>query len=286
MAPPGGLTPTRKNYSVCVKDSLKAQACNFTLRKQSYPFYFLFQGLFVRLLELHNKNKHNDLVVSSTPREGCRRWGGDTVGPSPRHFTGVYPNASGRKESVGSVRPQQQLVTPEMRAACFLPALCLSLLQVGAPPGAAARYTADWASLDARPLPPWFDEAKVGIFVHWGVFSVPGFGRFSEWFWCWWKQKRAAEVDFMKKYYPPGFEYADFAHEFHAEFFDADNWAEIFKASGARYGCFSSGSINVYKPVLLPSWFVRSVTPAAGVTHYYFAVHLKKKNSISLSSSF
>ena len=41
------------------------------------------------------------------------------------------------------------------------------------------RYTPDWDSLDARPLPAWYDESKVGIFIHWGVYSVPSF--FSEW---------------------------------------------------------------------------------------------------------
>ena len=47
------------------------------------------------------------------------------------------------------------------------------------------RYTPDWDSLDTRPLPAWYDEAKFGIFIHWGVFSVPSFG--SEWFWQNWK---------------------------------------------------------------------------------------------------
>lgn len=30
-----------------------------------------------------------------------------------------------------------------------------------------AEYTADWESLDSRPLPDWYDKAKVGIFIHW-----------------------------------------------------------------------------------------------------------------------
>lgn len=47
------------------------------------------------------------------------------------------------------------------------------------------RYTPDWTSLDSRPLPSWYDDAKFGIFIHWGVFSVPAFG--SEWFWWYWK---------------------------------------------------------------------------------------------------
>ena len=47
------------------------------------------------------------------------------------------------------------------------------------------RYTPDWNSLDSRPLPIWYDDAKFGIFIHWGVFSVPAYG--SEWFWWYWK---------------------------------------------------------------------------------------------------
>lgn len=43
------------------------------------------------------------------------------------------------------------------------------------------KYKPEWSDLDKRPLPHWYDEAKVGIFIHWGVFSVPSFG--SEWFW-------------------------------------------------------------------------------------------------------
>lgn len=47
------------------------------------------------------------------------------------------------------------------------------------------KYNPTWDSLDARPLPGWYDDAKFGIFIHWGVFSVPSFG--SEWFWNNWK---------------------------------------------------------------------------------------------------
>lgn len=45
----------------------------------------------------------------------------------------------------------------------------------------AAKYEPNWKSIDSRPLPDWYDQAKFGIFIHWGVFSVPSFG--SEWFW-------------------------------------------------------------------------------------------------------
>ena len=49
------------------------------------------------------------------------------------------------------------------------------------------QYTPDWQSLDSRPLPTWYDDSKFGIFIHWGIFSVPAFG--SEWFWWYWKGK-------------------------------------------------------------------------------------------------
>jgi len=46
-------------------------------------------------------------------------------------------------------------------------------------------YLPTWESLDTRPLPDWYDQAKVGIFIHWGVFSVPSY--VSEWFWWDWQ---------------------------------------------------------------------------------------------------
>jgi len=95
------------------------------------------------------------------------------------------------------------------------------------------KYAPTWSSLDARPLPSWYDDSKVGIFLHWGVFSVPSFH--SEWFWNAWKQNSSDVVKFMKNNYPPGFTYADFAKDFTAEFYDPDHWADIFNASGAKY---------------------------------------------------
>ena len=58
------------------------------------------------------------------------------------------------------------------------------------------QYTADWASLDSRPIPKWFTDAKFGIFIHWGLYSVPAWGPlpsdgagiydcYAEWYW--WK---------------------------------------------------------------------------------------------------
>lgn len=114
--------------------------------------------------------------------------------------------------------------------------LLLLLCAAASVSGATARFTADWKSLDARPLPPWYDEAKLGIFIHWGVFSVPGFG--SEWFWWHWQGQQPPDpkcVIYMAMNYPPGFSYPEFAPQFHGQFFNPEEWADMFKASGAKY---------------------------------------------------
>lgn len=104
-----------------------------------------------------------------------------------------------------------------------------------------AQYEPTWDSLDKRPLPSWYDEAKFGIFLHWGVYSVPSYGggqvsgTAGEWFWWSWQgAKDAWAVDYMNKNYPPGFAYADFAPMFQAEMFDPNQWAQLFAKAGAK----------------------------------------------------
>jgi len=101
--------------------------------------------------------------------------------------------------------------------------------------GILSQYLPTWDSIDARPLPLWYDEAKVGIFLHWGVFSVPSFGKESAFLWDYWMSGDPDIVEFMRKNYKPDFTYADFAPGFHAEFFNPDHWVDIFKAAGAKY---------------------------------------------------
>ncbi|CAG5136669.1 unnamed protein product [Candidula unifasciata] len=112
--------------------------------------------------------------------------------------------------------------------------LCLVLHSAVSTP---TRYEPNWESLDARPLPEWYDDGKIGIFIHWGVFSVPAYG--SEWFWFQWlDEKRWYLQDFMKDNYAPSFTYQDFAPMFHAEFYDPDHWADVLQASGASHVVF------------------------------------------------
>ena len=41
-------------------------------------------------------------------------------------------------------------------------------------------FAPQWASLEKFQVPPWYEDGKFGIFIHWGVYSVPGFG--NEWY--------------------------------------------------------------------------------------------------------
>ena len=56
------------------------------------------------------------------------------------------------------------------------------MILIGALIAAAAQppYQPNWDSLMSRPLPGWYDDAKIGLFMHWGVYSVPAFG-LSKW---------------------------------------------------------------------------------------------------------
>ena len=101
------------------------------------------------------------------------------------------------------------------------------------------RYEPNWDSLDTRPLPSWFDEAKFGIFISWGLYAVPGIG--NEWFVYNYVTRKSPDlVKFMQDNYPPGFSYEDFAPMFTNELFDPEQWADIIEASGAKYVSFWS----------------------------------------------
>ena len=96
-------------------------------------------------------------------------------------------------------------------------------------------FRPDWESLQKYEAPEWYKDAKFGIFIHWGVYSVPAFG--NEWY--------------PRNMYEPGFDaykhhiatygtqdkfgYKDFVPMFKAERFDPSAWADLFKKAGAKY---------------------------------------------------
>lgn len=113
------------------------------------------------------------------------------------------------------------------------------------------QYEATWASLDSRAVPGWFSDAKFGIFIHWGPYSVPAWapkGNYSEWYQYWVEGKaNNAQKDLytaFKKHheqvYGKDFAYTNFGDMFKAEDFEPDAWAKLIEASGAKYVVLTS----------------------------------------------
>jgi alpha-L-fucosidase len=96
-------------------------------------------------------------------------------------------------------------------------------------------YRADWQSLQKYEVPDWYKDAKFGIFIHWGVYSVPAFG--SEWYpRNMYRQDSDEYKHHVSTYGPPAkFGYKDFIPMFRAEHFDPAAWARLFKEAGAKY---------------------------------------------------
>ncbi|HZR56619.1 MAG TPA: alpha-L-fucosidase [Terriglobales bacterium] len=96
-------------------------------------------------------------------------------------------------------------------------------------------FRPDWESLQKYEAPEWYRDAKFGIFIHWGAYSVPAFG--SEWY------PRLMYIEGSEEYKhhiatygtQDKFGYKDFIPMFKAEHLDPKAWAELFKKAGAKY---------------------------------------------------
>jgi alpha-L-fucosidase len=119
--------------------------------------------------------------------------------------------------------------------------------------------TPTWEELRARPYPQWFQDAKLGIFIHWGVYSVPAFSgkeQYGEWFLRGLQEEDTLRTRFMNEHFGEGFTYADFAPLFRAELFDADEWARLFERAGAKYVVLVSKHHDGY--ALWPSAYAKN----------------------------
>ena len=120
----------------------------------------------------------------------------------------------------------------------------------------AQTYQPTWDSIDKRPTPAWFSDAKFGIFIHWGTYSVPAYApvipgmlAYAEWYWNAMTQGRdnpkANPVQtgtwaYHQKVYGAEYPYQNFAPQFRAQLFDPDHWADVFARSGAKYVVLTS----------------------------------------------
>lgn len=97
------------------------------------------------------------------------------------------------------------------------------------------RFQPNWQSLGHYTTPDWYRDAKFGIFIHWGVYSVPAYG--SEWYP---REMYREGTDIFKHHLATygsqdKFGYKDFIPLFKAEKFNAAEWAELFRKAGAKY---------------------------------------------------
>ncbi len=120
----------------------------------------------------------------------------------------------------------------------FFTFTCLLLLSAFTLQAQTPQVEPTWESIKERGYPEWFNDAKLGIFIHWGLYSVPSWTKkegYSEWSYKGWRDGGSTAVDFAKKVYGQDFKYEDFRGLFKAELFNPQEWADLFKDAGAKY---------------------------------------------------
>lgn len=104
-------------------------------------------------------------------------------------------------------------------------------------------YQPSWNSLADHTFPAWLRDAKYGIYTHWGPYAVPGYGGRHKsvngsWFARHMYLRDRGEYEHFTKHYgeiTPDFGYKDIIPHFKAEQFDAEQWADLFRRSGAKF---------------------------------------------------
>ena len=124
----------------------------------------------------------------------------------------------------------------------ILGVLLISIILTACGKKEAVKYTADWESMDGYPVPEWFDDAKFGIFIHWGGYSEFAYKKNNRGYAEHTPKGIYENPDFYYPYMeerygakPPDFGYKDILTRFKAEKFDPDAWARLFQDAGARY---------------------------------------------------
>lgn len=115
-------------------------------------------------------------------------------------------------------------------------------------------YAGTWESVKEHQVPQWYDDCKFGIFIHWGLYSVPAYAPrtwelgevpgdenwfcnnpYAEWYYNSVNVGRGPTYEHHKKVYGQDFAYENFADMWKAEKWDPKEWAELFDEAGAKY---------------------------------------------------
>lgn len=129
-------------------------------------------------------------------------------------------------------------------------AVIAALIFMNCPGSSFAQYQPNWDSLDKRETPQWWKDAKFGIFIHWGVYSVPAYApvhevegvyeKYAEHYANRLLSKNKLFMAHHEKYYGADFKYEDFVPMFKAEYFNPDQWTDLFERAGAKYVVLTS----------------------------------------------
>ncbi|WP_207589936.1 alpha-L-fucosidase [Halomontanus rarus] len=110
-----------------------------------------------------------------------------------------------------------------------------------------SEFEPSWESLDSHSVPEWFHDAKLGIFIHWGVYSVPAWAPpdadiggenaspYAEWYPYYMYEDGSPTQEYHRETYGEDVEYADFIDDFTATNWDPEEWADLFADVGAGY---------------------------------------------------
>lgn len=102
-------------------------------------------------------------------------------------------------------------------------------------------YQPEWESLDTHKIPAWYDDAKIGLSMHWGVYAVPAWAprekgiSYAEWYGYRMKDVKNPTYDYHREKYGENFTYDQFIPLWKAESFNPDEWARFAKKMGAKY---------------------------------------------------
>ncbi len=102
-------------------------------------------------------------------------------------------------------------------------------------------YEPTWSSLETHAVPEWYHDAKLGIFIHWGIYSVPAYAdpesdhAYAEWYPYYMYREGSGTHAYHQATYGDDVEYLDFVDEWQAEEWNPDSWASFFAEVGARY---------------------------------------------------
>ena len=196
-------------------------------------------------LEIDPKNPAQSIEV-------IHKNGAPAANPFTREGTSIELRAKARKitawqadqDQVVGLLPRSPVKTNEALETVTLVPMGAARLRITAfptvysaekPLPSSALYKPEWDSLKNHPDPKWFDDAKFGIYFHWGIYSVPAYS--NEWY----SRNMYVKDSDPNKHHVQNFGslekfgYKDFIPMFTAEKFNADEWAELFEKAGAKF---------------------------------------------------